>query len=140
MRPKDPAMVRARARTSSVLPSPGTPSTSTWPPASSAQSTASTTAFWPTSARATSVRMAAATFAACWNCSALGAVIVTPGGSSISPFECSVYPLRSLHDLDERGAANRAAGVEQALRFLGANSRQRGEARGALLRLRAGEL
>src|SRR5690348_4165207 len=38
----------ARVRTSMVLPSPGTPSSSTWPPASSAISTPSTTSPCPT--------------------------------------------------------------------------------------------
>ena len=58
MRPKVPEMVRASARTSSVLPRPGTPSTSTWPPASSAHSTWSTTSAWPTSALPISARIA----------------------------------------------------------------------------------
>ena len=43
MRAKLPSNVRASARTSSVLPRPGTPSSSTWPPASSAVNVCSTT-------------------------------------------------------------------------------------------------
>jgi hypothetical protein len=36
------------------------------------QRAASITSFWPTTAFATSARIATATFAACWNCSELG--------------------------------------------------------------------
>src|SRR5678815_4231081 len=64
-------LVRARARTSSVLPRPGTPSMSTWPPASSAASTASMAAACPMTALPTSARIAAATLAAWANCSGL---------------------------------------------------------------------
>src|SRR5215510_4508803 len=53
------------ARTSSVFPSPGTPSISTWPDATSATSTCSTTADWPTIARPIDVRNAASISAAC---------------------------------------------------------------------------
>ena len=44
------------ARTSSVLPRPGTPSMSTWPEATSAISTCSTTSDWPTIAWPMAVR------------------------------------------------------------------------------------
>ena len=44
------ASARASARTSSVLPRPGTPSMSTCPDATSATSTCSMTASWPTMA------------------------------------------------------------------------------------------
>ena len=43
--------------TSMVFPSPGTPSSSTWPPARSAVSTPSITSAWPTMRRETSARM-----------------------------------------------------------------------------------
>ena len=48
MRRKSSSSTRERALTSSVLPSPGTPSSSTLPPQKMAVSVASTTRSWPT--------------------------------------------------------------------------------------------
>src|SRR5450759_5368139 len=50
--------VRARVRSNVVLPSPGTPSNSTWPPESRQISTPSTTSSWPTMILAISRRTA----------------------------------------------------------------------------------
>src|SRR6187402_2549026 len=48
MREKCKSRQEDKVRTSNVLPSPGLPSSSTWPPASSPQSTCSTTVSCPT--------------------------------------------------------------------------------------------
>ena len=48
---------RPSVRTSSVLPRPGAPSSSTWPRASTAISVCSTTSSWPITARPISARM-----------------------------------------------------------------------------------
>ena len=77
-------LVRASALISSVLPRPGTPSTSTWPPASSAHSTESITSGWPMIALPISARIAPATLAAWPNCSGVGLVILFP-----SPMRCA---------------------------------------------------
>src|SRR3954468_7403784 len=53
---KDPPRTSATVLTVSVLASPGTPSRSTWPPASSATSTRSSIASWPTMTRLISNR------------------------------------------------------------------------------------
>src|SRR5690554_2849367 len=50
-RRKSSARAWPRVRTSRVLPSPGTPSSMQWPPASSAARSCSTTSAWPTTAR-----------------------------------------------------------------------------------------
>src|ERR1700688_619779 len=59
----------ASVRTSMVLPRPGAPSSNTWPPASSAISTPSTTSPWPTMALEISPRTScifSARDSACW--------------------------------------------------------------------------
>src|SRR4029079_1733474 len=131
IRPKEPEMVRARARTSSVLPSPGTPSTRTWPPASSAHSTASMTSRWPTSALPTSARMAAATLAAWTKFSSFIAEFPC-SFPLVSSFQCAVDALGGVDDADELGAAQVAAGGDEALRLLGRDAPERADALGAL--------
>ena len=59
MRLKRSASASASERTISVLPVPGTPSMSTWPPAKSPARMASITSSWPTTTRAISRRTAA---------------------------------------------------------------------------------
>src|SRR5690349_12383119 len=109
MRPKVPLMVRASAFTSSVLPRPGTPSTSTWPPASSAHSTESITSGWPISALPISARIAPATLEAWLSCSAVGLFKLFPPF-----FERAVHALRVVGDADEVDAAQRAGGAQEA--------------------------
>ncbi len=58
MRLKLRSMTRARLLISSVLARPGTPSSSTWPPANRAIIISSTTWSWPTMTLAISARMA----------------------------------------------------------------------------------
>ena len=55
---KSRAMVDASAFTSNVLAVPGTPSSSTWPPASRLTASSSNVASWPTSTRPASRRIA----------------------------------------------------------------------------------
>ena len=55
---KEPPSTSASVRTVSVLARPGTPSSRTWPPASSATSTRSSIASWPTTTRLHSHRAA----------------------------------------------------------------------------------
>src|SRR3954451_9396737 len=56
MRLNDPPRTIASVRTVSVLARPGTPSSSTWPPVSSATSTRSSMASWPITTRLDSYR------------------------------------------------------------------------------------
>src|ERR1039457_3153809 len=59
--------VRAKVRNRVVLPSPGTPSSSTWPPESRQISTPSTTSSWPTIILAISRRTAFNRSTAFWS-------------------------------------------------------------------------
>src|SRR6267142_1313718 len=100
MRPNVPEMLRARARTRSVLPRPGTPSTRTWPPASSAHSTASITSRCPTIALATSARRAAAIFAAWVKFSSFIAQYPC-SFLLVASFQCAVDALGGVHGANE---------------------------------------
>src|SRR5262245_45879381 len=135
MRPNVPLMVRASALTSSVLPRPGTPSTSTWPPASSAHSTASITSGWPISALEISARIAAATFDAWPNCSAVGLFILFR-----SFFQRRVHALGLLCQLDEIGAAHRAAGADEAMRLVFGGTGEGGDTADAIAFRSRGEV
>src|SRR5579871_3600494 len=89
MRAKETSKIRARVRTESVLAVPGTPSSSTWPPARTATTSISASSSCPTMALRISARMRSA------NCCAVcggpeGAVISlkTPAEAGVSNSAC----------------------------------------------------
>src|SRR6266850_2134900 len=127
MRPNVPEMLRARARTRSVLPRPGTPSTRTWPPASSAHSTASITSRCPTIALATSARRAAAIFAAWVKFSSFIAQYPC-SFLLVASFQCAVDALGGVHGANEFGAGKIRARAHEALRLGQRDFRERGDA------------
>ena len=97
---------RARARTRSVLAVPGTPSSSAWARTSKAITSPVTTASWPTTAFATSLRNASSA----WRASSPGAGSVGGGATASSPGSRSWAANRPLEcvevvgQLDECGS------------------------------------
>ena len=88
MRLKPRSSASASVRTSIVLPRPGTPSSSAWPPASRLISVWRTSSCWPTMKRPTSVSIAVASSAKRSGSMRLGAawsVLCSVMGPSLSP-------------------------------------------------------
>src|SRR3972149_4902254 len=129
MRPNCPSKVRASARTSSVLPRPGTPSISTCPPAMRAASTCSTISRCPTTAFAISARIAVSARTAWARLSGgmLDCDMDPPGahlmdilgGVAASARQPLVDPLEHAHAADELGDRARRLRREDLARIFG---------------------
>ena len=116
-----PEKVRASACTSSVLPRPGTPSTSTWPPASSAHSTWSMTSGWPMSALADLGAHRGG------DLGRLDELLGSGLCSSFAPFSSALWMRCACWAMRMKSAPRMApAGAHEACRFLSRDAGDRG--------------
>jgi hypothetical protein len=94
MRWNSPATARARAFTSSVFPTPGTPSISAWPPASSVTSARSMASFCPTITRPSASRTRRAPLVIVADAEAACASALADSAARLNPYRFFVHAIR----------------------------------------------